>query len=166
VEIIIKSSLPTKVQIDCQLGYAHIRSSVQDSSRPLRDPQSIAIYSRFIDCCMWHNGTIYGWQSTNLSQSWPPIGIAGANTNWDPSQLESLVEGLIESLIESLLESLLKSLFESWLQRLLQSHDGDSQAAVEEAFPEESSGRLNSEFVEALATGWYNSVDTLTLTLM
>jgi len=53
-----------KSTIDCAT-----RSSHQASRGPLRDAQFIVIHRRSIDICAWDYGTIYGWQSTNLSQS-------------------------------------------------------------------------------------------------
>jgi len=61
-----------KSTIDCAT-----RSSYQASRGPLRDAQSIVIHSRSVDICAWDYGTIYGWQSTTLSQSLLPTGFAG-----------------------------------------------------------------------------------------
>jgi hypothetical protein len=66
-----------KVQIDYRMRYAHTRSSQQASHGPLRDAQSIVVHSRSIDICAWAYGTIYGWQSIDLSQFLLLAGFAG-----------------------------------------------------------------------------------------
>jgi len=111
---------------------------------------------------VWDYGTIYGWQSINLSQSGLPTGFAGANTLIH-SILEWPLENPPESLLESLLESLIGSLIGSLLESLFRSRACESRALAGVVFPQESLGRLKTlSFGRLWPIEGFHSVEALT----